>query len=355
MNRVVASLILFGTISLFEPLAASAVTIDWSPVGNPGNAPDPAAPLPGRYSGAVAYNYRIGTYDVTNSQYAEFLNSKDPTGANTLGLYDVNMALAPTVANFGGGGISFTAGNADGGKYTLISGAQNHPVNFVSWPSALRFANWLNNGQGSGDTETGAYTLLGGTSVPSNGDTLTRNADARVFLPSMNEWYKAAYYDPRTTAQGGPPSDGHYWLYPTSSNLLPIPGAPTGLANHVNSNGELGTFTDVGAYTGTTSPYGAFDMAGNVYQMTDTHANALPSIWLFVPGESHLGVVGESAATNWNTQPMVGGGRALEIGFRVASVPEPSSAVLVICSVVCLAAWGWRRRSGPVALRPVKT
>ena len=57
------------------------------------------------------------------------------------------------------GGISFNAGNANGSKYSVISGSGNHPVNYVSWYDAIRFANWLNNGQGSGDTETGAYTL----------------------------------------------------------------------------------------------------------------------------------------------------------------------------------------------------
>jgi formylglycine-generating enzyme required for sulfatase activity len=51
------------------------------------------------------------------------------------------------------------------GSYTYATGgaAQNMPVHFVSFYDALRFANWLTNGQGGGDTETGAYTLLGGT------------------------------------------------------------------------------------------------------------------------------------------------------------------------------------------------
>ena len=44
--------------------------------------------------GAVPYAYNIGTYDVTNSQYVEFLNAKDPTGDNPLGLYNSNMSDA---------------------------------------------------------------------------------------------------------------------------------------------------------------------------------------------------------------------------------------------------------------------
>jgi hypothetical protein len=69
-------------------------------------------------------------------------------------------------------------------------------VTYVSFFDALRFSNWLNNGQGLGDTETGAYTRLGGTATPSNGTTVTRNGSANTFLTSENEWYKAAYYSP---------------------------------------------------------------------------------------------------------------------------------------------------------------
>ena len=39
-------------------------------------------------------------------------------------------------------------------------------MNYVSYFDALRFANWMNNGQESGDTESGAYTLLDGTGFP---------------------------------------------------------------------------------------------------------------------------------------------------------------------------------------------
>jgi hypothetical protein len=49
-----------------------------------------------------------------------------------------------------------------GSKYSVIWGDGNHPMNFVTFYDTLRFANWLDNGQGSGSTETGAYTLFGG-------------------------------------------------------------------------------------------------------------------------------------------------------------------------------------------------
>src|SRR5271166_1929961 len=191
MNRIFAPLCLFCAISLVALQSASPVTISWVPVGNPGNARDPTTGF-----GSVAYAYNIDKYDVTNSQYAEFLNTKDPTGANTLGLFTGNGGTG----NAPNPGISFNSASANGSKYGVVSGNGNQPVVDVTWYDAIRFANWLNNGQGNGDTETGAYTLFGGTPTPSNGLTITRNAGATVFLPSEDEWYKAGYYDPVTSS-----------------------------------------------------------------------------------------------------------------------------------------------------------
>jgi hypothetical protein len=91
MNRIFCWLIIFGATSLVGPRTASAVIIRWSPVGNAGNANDPAT---GNLFGGVGYSYNIGTYDVTNSQYVEFLNAKDPNGTSPLQLYNSNMSNA---------------------------------------------------------------------------------------------------------------------------------------------------------------------------------------------------------------------------------------------------------------------
>jgi formylglycine-generating enzyme required for sulfatase activity len=160
---------------------ASAVSIDWVSVGDAGNAADSTT------YGAVAYDYRISETEVTNTQYTEFLNTADSTGANALGLYNTSMG---NDASFGG--INFVAGNPNGSKYVVKGGFASKPVNYVSLFDSLRFANWLHNGQGAGSTETGAYTLLGGTPIPSNGPSVTRNAGATIFLTSEDEWYKPA-------------------------------------------------------------------------------------------------------------------------------------------------------------------
>jgi formylglycine-generating enzyme len=314
---------------------ASAVTIQWSPVGNPGNAASAIG------YGAVGYSYNIGTYDVTVNQYTEFLNSNDPTGANALGLY-------PNVE----GDINYNAAGLPGSKYSAIAGDGLLPQTFVNWFSAIRFANWINNGQIPGSTETGAYTIgpldpngvakLGpfGVGLPLDLN-IARNPGATVFLPNIDEWYKAAYYDPRTTAQGGPPSDSHYWLYPTTSNTAPAATDPTAAPNSANYwlPSRVHGPSDIGAYTGTTSPIGAFDMAGNVEQWNESSPAGFGPYQLgggftstSVSMSSYVGYV--ESETSWYPD--------LFVGFRLASVPEPSSILLSAIGLAGLLAW--RRR-----------
>jgi len=155
------------------------VNIDWVPVGNPGNAPDTASNcLNSRADcGSVPYTYYISKYDTTNAQYAGFLDAVDPGGSNSLGLWHPRMGT-----DLNNGGISFVPGNASGSKYVVnySGGFAGKPVTYANFYDALRFANWLNNGQGNSSTETGAYTLLGGTPIPSNGLTVTRNGGDHV-------------------------------------------------------------------------------------------------------------------------------------------------------------------------------
>ncbi|HEY2837845.1 MAG TPA: SUMF1/EgtB/PvdO family nonheme iron enzyme, partial [Pirellulales bacterium] len=267
MNRTFASLI-FCAICLCAPVAAFATTIPTVPVGNVSNGNDP---LTGNLYGGVSYAYSIGTTEVTNAQYADFLNAK--AASDPLGLYNVNMGSNAR------GGIA-QSGVSGGFTYAPKTNMADKPVNFVSWYDSIRFANWLNNGQGTGSTETGAYTILGNTATPSNGLSITREPGATWFLTSESEWYKAAYYQP--AAQGG--DVDNYWLYPTKSNSAPTVATADSVgninntvsppfANYLNGavwNGQTGNVTTVGS-AGPLSQgfYGTSDMAGNVFEWNE--------------------------------------------------------------------------------------
>ena len=307
-------LALLATFSLFASPAA-AVSINWVTVSDSSNTADTSS------YGAVTYTYRISVTEVTNTQYSVFLNAVDPTGANALGLYNASMTEDPN------GGIGFDVTNPVGSRYLTKLGFTNKPANYVSFYDALRFTNWLNNGQGSGDTETGGYTLLGGTATPSNGTTVTRNAGATIFLPSEDEWYKPAYYDAVSTS---------YYEYPAGSDTQTSCGTNPLLSNTANCAGAVGAVSEVGTYTASPSPTGTFDQGGNVWEWNEA-----------IIGGSLRGQRGGS----FSDDPMFlsasernAGLPALElesVGFRVASIPEPSTGLLVMTGLLGLA---YRRR-----------
>jgi formylglycine-generating enzyme len=337
---------------------ARAVTIDWTPIGNPGNAGELSGVSvangagPDVIAGAVPYSYQIGTYEVTNAQYAEFLNAKDPTGANTLGLYYSGMGSDPL-----NGGIGFNAALANGQKYAVINGHANQPVTYVTWYSSIRFANWLNNNQGNGSTETGAYTLgpLGPGGVPILGNSIVRNANATVFLPSENEWFKAAYYNPATNS---------YMRFPTGTSTLPNPQAPPGDANSANyvpggwPNPDVahavGHLTDVGAYAGTTSPYGTYDQGGNALEWTEALISSDVGLARGLRGGS-FSLVWDHMIAGYRDSAVPKFGWYSDVGFRVATsagipnIPEPST--LALSALGCIGLVLFRRR---VRRRPLR-
>ncbi len=294
---------------------AEAVEIEWVfvPAEEPPNACDQQSQ--GCF-GAVSYDYQIGKFEVTNAQYAEFLNAVDPMGMNTLGLYSPSMESQPN------GGIN-DDGVVERSVYQVKTGFENKPVAFVTFYDALRFANWLHNGQGDGDTETGSYTLLGGTPEPSNAATVTPNEEiATVVVPSENEWYKAAYYDAQSMS---------YFDYPTRSDEQTTCEAPPGGDNSANCDGAVGNITDIGSYEFSASPYGTFDQGGNVWEWNE----ALVGSNRGLRGGSWLDTVFNLwASVRDSVDPSlthVGG-----LGFRVATVPEPETWLLGMTALLVL-------------------
>jgi formylglycine-generating enzyme required for sulfatase activity len=231
--------------------ATATITLDMITIGNVGNANDTVNPAPAANYGSVSYEYNIGKTEVTTAQYVAFLNATAST-VDTYALYNVGMA------NMGGIGVGIiqTGGGSTNFTYTVTNGG-DRPVAFVSWFDAARFANWLVNGQGDGSTETGSYTLIGAFS----GATVARNViNGGYYIPTENEWYKAAYYNPGTTA---------YSLFPNGQTTI-----TTADANYANVGG---TTTNVGNYSGVLSPYGTYDQGGNVREVMNLDAAATPS------------------------------------------------------------------------------
>ncbi len=308
--------------------SASAATMDWTVVGNAGNAADNANGY-----GAVAYEYSIGTYEVTNAQYAEFLNAK--AKSDPLALYSTSMGS-------GLGGIMRT-GSPGSFSYGAIAGRENMPVNFVTFFDALRFVNWMNNGQGAGDTETGAYTLLGGTATPSNATTVTRNEGATIVLTSGDEWYKAAYHD----AIGLAGTD--YFTYPAGSNTATTCVSPPASANSANCDNIVADLTVVGSYADSASPYGTFDQGGNVREWNEDVSPTSGLMFRVLRGGSF------SAAGMQLSSGVLGAGGVSPIpvdannfGFRVALLPEPSIDLAAMAGILGLFCVGLtpRLRSG---------
>jgi len=332
-----AGLAFLAGIALSTP-AFAVVTIDYVTIGNAGNAADPAdgdqSTAGVQNFGAVAYVYQIGKNEVTISQYAEFLNNAATT--DTHGLWNSLMGTNLNIA-----GIT-RSGNSGSYSYA-VTGSGLRPITYVSWYDAARFTNWLHNGQGSGSTETGAYTLTGNTGL------ITKNVGATVWLPSESEWYKAAYYDPNKGGAGV----GGYWAHANqsdtmTSNTIGVAGAANyddgdyAVTQSNSYSSSQNYLTDVGAYgVNSQSAYGTNDQAGNVYEWNDavivigSSRGLRGGSWFF--GSNDL-----SASTRLGSTPP---GESSLLGFRVASVPEPSALLLVMLSTGALLI---RRRRSPL-------
>ena len=326
---------LLAVLTLLPNLQAqSLVTIDTVTVGDAGNAADTNG------HGAVADVFAMGKYEVTIGQYTTFLNS---VASVTSDSYVVNLWNTNMETDLNSAGISRSGSGIEGSPYSYSGiGSGNRPIAYASWFSAARFANWMNNGATNGaSTETGAYSLNGAT----NGIIL-KNPGATWFIPSGDQWYKAAFY------KGGGTNAG-YWDYPTQSDTTPgnVVGGASNQANFTNALGQYSVtqstnyspsqnyLTDVGAFSSSAGFYGTFDQGGNVMEWNDA-----------VVDTNQRGVRG--GAYDYGSDHLQSdftGGVSLnpvaefdDVGFRVATVPEPSTYALILMAG---AGWlFWKRR-----------
>ena len=263
-------------------------------IGSPGNADDTTGkPNP---AGKVEYTFQMGKYEVSEDMIVKF---------------NASQSL----------------------EITKDTRGTNKPATSVSWNEAARFVNWLNTSQGfqaaynftTGGVNDNISLWNSADAWQLGGENLYRHKDAHYWLPSMDEWYKAAYYNPNT---------GVYGDYPSLTGS--VPGAVssgtadnTAVFNQTFAQGPA-DITQAGGLT----PFGIMGLGGNVLEWEETSFDLTNST-----GSSSRGVRGGNWSDNSNilsSSSRIGNSPSSEriIGFRVASlsssaaaVPEPSSAI----------------------------
>ncbi len=282
----------------------NAFEIEFVTIGVPGNVADTTGDPSS--AGAVPYTYRMGKYEISEAMI-DAANAITADEGNPLG-----------IAHDGRG--------------------PNKPATRVSWFEAAQFVNWLNTSKGATPAykfdDQGDFQLWESADVGYDPDNRFRNTQARYFLPSVDEWYKAAFYDPGTES---------YFDYPTGSDSEPIPvafGIDPGTAVWNQTIGP----SDI-TLAGGASPFGTVAQAGNVSEWQETPldgvANDIP-----VPdvrarrGDEWGQAINGSGMSSFNSgiERLANSG-GFTNGFRVASIPEPTSctlgAIVIILSLAC--------------------
>ncbi len=248
----------------------------------------------------------MGTCEITNDQWNKFTAS---------------LGMSVTGSN-GGYALSFL----DHG-----TGTTNVPTNAVSWYEAAQFVNWLNTSTGhqaaynfTGTQGTSDYTLATWSAAEAAGGTnLYRNKAAFYFLPTEDEWVKAAYWN-GTALQEYARKAGDTLFQGNGTN-----GGWNYYDGDIGPDGPAEGPWNVGS--GSQELNGTYDMMGNDWE------------WMESPWTSgDYGAVSLRGVRGgvWENYPysMAASLRIYDDpadecfsqGFRVASVPEPSSFIMLL-------------------------
>jgi len=126
-QQTITGSIMSARMPMFFRVMTDPVDISWVTIGNPQNPSDSTG------YGSVNYTFRMSKYEINNFQYTDFLNSVDPDGMNTLGLYNAAMGTDAR------GGITRDTNRVSGSIYLVRANMFDKPVIFVNFWDALRF------------------------------------------------------------------------------------------------------------------------------------------------------------------------------------------------------------------------
>ena len=276
----------------------NAFEIPFVTIGAPGNLGDDGFP---NGIGAVGYSYRMSVYEIP----ARMIDRANAAG----GLGITKDVRGP-----------------------------NKPATGVTWFETAAFVNWLNTSEGHAPAykldAAGKQQYWETTDAGYDPDNKLRNANAKYFIPSVREWYKAAYFDP---------SLGVYYDYPTGSDLVPDgidffgDTAFDAVFYQGGSVTQPNDVTDAGVF----GPTGVAGLAGNVSEWVEADTK----IFTHFPSRNNKSQVGGSwihgvmaitAGTSMSTG-VTGTSQALNVGIRIASaVPEPASGMLLLVATIIL-------------------
>jgi len=295
MTHISAQADTFGT-------SGNEFTVDFVNIGNAGNAADTTT------YGAVPYDYRVGKYEITQDA--------------------ITKATASGMSNV-------TAGPWTG----------NQPAATINWYEAAAFVNFLN----TNSAKTAAYDLVwdgsawsmnlwsSGQAWTAGGTNLYRNKDAFYFLPNDDEWYKAAYYNAGGT---------NYFVFPTASSSVPTAVASGTNADSAVYNQPLAQGPTSVDLAGGLSPYATMGQGGNVWEWNESAfdgTNSSSSEYRAYRGGGWANGVNELRYSNRPfDSPLL---EDSIVGFRVASVPEPSTYALLLLGAGAVYIWKRRKSS----------
>ena len=251
------------------------IDIDFVTIGNAGNSADTTG------YGAVGHNYRIGKYEITNSQWNAFTGAAGVPAGNPSYAYDQSS--------------------------TWTSAQQ--PTNNISWYEAAQFCNYLTSGQ----KYSGAYQFDGsGNFLGINRSTSIATYGTTYVIPTEDEWYKAAYFKPDASG---------YSLFANGTDVTPIAGVQSNYYNTIGSPWNVGSGTII-------EQNGTFDMMGNVWEWNET----LVDLGRGVRGAAYNSgdVINLTSSGRYSGLPDSEDNSISGVfGFRIASIPEPATLLLL--------------------------